>query len=62
MPITAKCLISAVGKPLKVIFRGSQLKRKTPPFLYNNLLNGFTKKKTRWRLNNIFYKGLAGHP
>jgi hypothetical protein len=44
MPITVKCLISAVGIPLKVIFRGSQLKQKTPPFLYNNPLNGFTKK------------------
>jgi hypothetical protein len=45
MPITTKCLISAVGIPLKVIFRGSQLKQKTPPFLYNNPLNGVTKKQ-----------------
>jgi hypothetical protein len=27
MPITAKCIISKVGIPLKVIFRGSQLKQ-----------------------------------
>jgi hypothetical protein len=34
---------------------------KTPPFLYNNPLNGFTKN-TRWWLNKIFKEGLAGHP
>jgi hypothetical protein len=32
MPITAKCKIPAVGKPLKVIFRGSQVNQKSHLF------------------------------
>jgi membrane-associated PAP2 superfamily phosphatase len=61
MPITAKCLITAIGMLLKHIFRGSQINQKTPPFLYDNPLNGFTKN-TRWWLNKILKKGPAGHP
>jgi hypothetical protein len=61
MPITAKCIIPAVGIPLKLIFRGSQVNQKTPTFLYYIPLNGFMKN-TRWRLNKIFKTGPAGHP
>jgi hypothetical protein len=61
MPITAKCLIPAIGMLLKHIFRGSQKKPKTPPFLYYIPLNGFAKN-TRWRLNKISKTGPAGHP
>jgi hypothetical protein len=32
MPIIAKCIIPAVGIPLKVIFRGSQENQKTLHF------------------------------
>jgi hypothetical protein len=34
MPITAKCLIPAIGMLLKHFLRGSQKNQKTPPFLY----------------------------
>jgi hypothetical protein len=61
MPITAKCIIPAVGIPLKVICRGSQVNQKMPHFLNYILLNGFTKN-TRWRLNKILKTGPAGHP
>jgi hypothetical protein len=61
MPITAKCLIPAIGMLLKHIFRGSQKKQKMPPFLYYIPLNGFAKN-TRWRLNIISKTGPAGHP
>jgi hypothetical protein len=53
--------ITAVGIPLKVIFRGSQVNQKTPPFLYYIPLKGFTKN-TRWRLKEILKTGPAGHP
>jgi hypothetical protein len=59
MPITAKCLIPAIGMLLKHIFRGSQINQKT--FLYNIPLNGFAKN-LRWRLNKIFKTGPAEHP
>jgi hypothetical protein len=45
----------------KTYFRGCQIIQKTPPFLYNNPLNGFTKNTTWW-LNKFFFKGPAGHP
>jgi hypothetical protein len=61
MPITAKCLIPAIGMLLKHIFRGSQIYQKTPPFLYYFSLNGFAKN-TRWWLNKISKTGPAGHP
>jgi hypothetical protein len=61
MPITAKCLIPAIGMLLKHIFRGSQKNQKTPPFLYYIPLNGFAKN-TRWQLNKISKTGPAGHP
>jgi hypothetical protein len=61
MPITAKCLIPAIGMLLKHIFRGNQKKQKTPPFLYFIPLNGFAKN-TRWQLNKILKTGPAGHP
>jgi hypothetical protein len=61
MPITAKCITPAVGIPLKVIFRGSQVNQKKPPFLYYIPLNGFTKN-TKWLLNKILKTGSAGHP
>jgi hypothetical protein len=61
MPVTAKCKIPAVGILLKVIFKGSKVNQKMPPFLYNIPLNGFTKN-TRWRLNKILKTGPAGHP
>jgi D-hexose-6-phosphate mutarotase len=46
---------------LKHIFRGSQKKQKTPPFLYYIPLKGFAKN-TKWRLNKISKTGPAGHP
>jgi hypothetical protein len=61
MPITAKCLIPAIGMLLKHIFRGSQKNQKTPPFLYYTPPKGFSKN-TRWRLNKISKTGPAGHP
>jgi hypothetical protein len=61
MPIIAKCIIPAVGIPLKIICRGSQVNQKTPTFLYYIPPNGFTKN-TRWRLNKILKTGPAGHP
>jgi hypothetical protein len=61
MPITAKCLIPAIGMLLKHIFRRSQKKTKNATFLYYILLNGFAKN-TRWRLNKILKTGPAGHP
>jgi hypothetical protein len=61
MPVTAKCIIPAVGILLKVIFKGSKVNQKMPPFLYYIPLNGFTKN-TRWRLNKILKTGPAGHP
>jgi hypothetical protein len=61
MPITAKCIIPAVGIPLNIIFRGSQVNQKTATFLYYIPLNGFTEN-TRWRLNKILKTGPAGHP
>jgi hypothetical protein len=61
MPITAKCLIPAIGMLLKHFFRGSQKNQQTPPFLYYIPLNGFAKN-TRWRLNKILKTGPAGHP
>jgi hypothetical protein len=61
MPITAKSLIPAIGMLLKHIFRGSQKKQKTTPFLYYIPLNGFAKN-TRWRLNKILKTGPAVHP
>jgi hypothetical protein len=61
MPITAKCLIPAIGMLLKHILRGSQKNKKKPPFLYYILLNRFAKN-TRWRLNKISKTGPAGHP
>jgi hypothetical protein len=61
MPITAKCIIPAVGIPLKVIFKGSQVNQKTPTFLYYIPLNRFMKN-SRWQLNKIYKTGLAGHP
>jgi hypothetical protein len=50
-----------IGMLLKHIFKGCQIIQKTPPFLYNNPLNGFTKN-TRWWLDKIVQKGPAGHP
>jgi hypothetical protein len=32
MPFTAKCIIPAVGIPLKIIFRGSQVNQKNANF------------------------------
>jgi hypothetical protein len=61
MPITVKCLITAIGMLLKHNFRGSQKKQQTPPFLYYIPLNGFAKN-TRWRLNTISKTGPEGHP
>jgi hypothetical protein len=61
MPITAKCLIPAIGMLLKHLFRGSQKKQKMPPFLYYIPLKGFAKN-TKWRLNKISKRGPAGHP
>jgi hypothetical protein len=60
MPITAKCLIPAIGM-LQHVFRGSKKKQKTPPFWYYIPLYGFAKN-TRWRLNKISKTGPAGHP
>jgi hypothetical protein len=45
-------IIPAIGMLLKHIFRGSQKKLKTPPFLYYIPLKGFAKN-TKWRLNKI---------
>jgi hypothetical protein len=42
MHIAARCISSAIVMPLKMIFKGCQLKKKTPPFLYNIKLTGFT--------------------
>jgi hypothetical protein len=61
MPITAKCLIPAIGMLLKHIFRVSQKNQKTPPFLYYIPLKGFVKN-TKWWLNKISKAGPAGHP
>jgi hypothetical protein len=52
MPITAKCLIPAIGMLLKHIFRGSKKNQKMPPFSYYIPLKGFAKN-TKWRLNKI---------
>jgi hypothetical protein len=59
-PIVTRCLMLTNGMLLKHIFGGCEINQKAPPFLYNNLLNGFTKN-TRWWLNKIFKKGPAGH-
>jgi hypothetical protein len=61
MPITAKCLIPAIGMLLKHIFRGSQKKTKNATFFVLYSANGFAKN-TRWRLNKISKTGPAGHP
>jgi hypothetical protein len=61
MPITAKYIIPAIGMRLKHIFRGSQKKQKTPPFLYYIPLKGFAKN-TKWRQNKILKTGPVGHP
>jgi hypothetical protein len=45
---------------LKHIFRESQKKQKTPPFLYYIPLKGFATN-TKWQLNKISKTGPAGH-